>query len=119
MVTALALLVWILLGVIGVVGTTWLVVRAVRRGRELSWVAKLVVVVAVVAAVAGAIGTGVGFVNGFGAVGGESVEPSRKARILAEGISEAMNCTAFGLLIWVPSFTIALVLTRSRRKDSP
>ena len=32
------------------------------------------------------------------AVGGESVDPSQKARILAEGISEAMNCTAFGLL---------------------
>jgi biopolymer transport protein ExbB/TolQ len=26
------------------------------------------------------------------------VDPSQKARILAEGISEAMNCTAFGLL---------------------
>ena len=27
------------------------------------------------------------------------VDPSQKARILAEGISEAMNCTAFGLLV--------------------
>ncbi|MEO8875358.1 MAG: MotA/TolQ/ExbB proton channel family protein, partial [Polyangiaceae bacterium] len=27
------------------------------------------------------------------------VDPSQKARILAEGISEAMNCTAFGLII--------------------
>ena len=37
--------------------------------------------------------------QGFGAVGGESVDPSQKARILAEGISEAMNCTAFGLIV--------------------
>ena len=34
-----------------------------------------------------------------GAVSGESVDPSQKARILAEGISEAMNCTAFGLIV--------------------
>jgi biopolymer transport protein ExbB/TolQ len=33
----------------------------------------------------------------FGAVAGESVDPSQKARVLAQGISEAMNCTAFGL----------------------
>jgi hypothetical protein len=30
----------------------------------------------------------------FGAVSGESVDPSQKARILAEGISEAMNVFA-------------------------
>jgi biopolymer transport protein ExbB/TolQ len=35
--------------------------------------------------------------------GGESVDPSQKARILAEGISEAMNCTAFGLVIGILS----------------
>ena len=29
----------------------------------------------------------------------ESVDSSAKARILAEGISEAMNCTAFGLIV--------------------
>jgi biopolymer transport protein ExbB/TolQ len=31
------------------------------------------------------------------------VDPSQKARILAEGISEAMNCTAFGLVIGILS----------------
>ena len=46
----------------------------------------------------GLFGTIVGLIRAFGAVGGESVDPSQKARILAEGISEAMNCTAFGLL---------------------
>jgi len=45
----------------------------------------------------GLFGTIVGLIKAFGAVGGESVDPSQKARILAEGISEAMNCTAFGL----------------------
>jgi len=46
----------------------------------------------------GLFGTIVGLIKAFGAVGGESVDPSQKARILAEGISEAINCTAFGLI---------------------
>ena len=46
----------------------------------------------------GLFGTIVGLIKAFGAVGGEGVDPSQKARILAEGIAEAMNCTAFGLL---------------------
>lgn len=46
----------------------------------------------------GLFGTIIGLIRAFGAVGGESVDPSQKARILAEGISEAMNCTAWGLL---------------------
>lgn len=50
------------------------------------------------AMLSGLFGTILGLIKAFGAVGGESVDPSQKARILAEGISEAMNCTAFGLL---------------------
>jgi biopolymer transport protein ExbB/TolQ len=46
----------------------------------------------------GLFGTIVGLIKAFAAVGGESIDPSQKARILAEGISEAMNCTAWGLL---------------------
>ncbi len=46
----------------------------------------------------GLFGTIVGLIKAFGAVGGENIDPSQKARILAEGISEAMNCTAFGLI---------------------
>src|SRR3982750_288185 len=51
------------------------------------------------AVLSGLFGTIVGLIKSFGAVGGESVDPSQKARILAEGISEAMNCTAFGLIV--------------------
>lgn len=57
------------------------------------------------AMLSGLFGTIIGLIKAFGAVGGESVDPSQKARILAEGISEAMNCTAFGLI----SAIIALV----------
>jgi biopolymer transport protein ExbB/TolQ len=47
----------------------------------------------------GLLGTVSGLITSFGAVSGEGVDPSQKARILAEGISEAMNCTAFGLIV--------------------
>jgi biopolymer transport protein ExbB len=45
----------------------------------------------------GLLGTVSGLIKSFGAVSGASVDPSQKATILANGISEAMNCTAFGL----------------------
>lgn len=54
-----------------------------------------------------------GAVKAAGAVGGESIEPSQKARILAEGISEAMNCMAFALLVWIPSVVVTFVLLRA------
>jgi biopolymer transport protein ExbB/TolQ len=47
----------------------------------------------------GLLGTVSGLITAIGAVSGESVDPSQKARILAQGISEAMNCTAFGLIV--------------------
>ncbi len=51
------------------------------------------------AMLSGLLGTIGGLIRSFGAVGGEGVDPSQKSRILAEGISEAMNCTAFGLIV--------------------
>jgi len=45
----------------------------------------------------GLLGTVTGLIKSFGAVAG--VDPSAKATLLAKGISEAMNCTAFGLMI--------------------
>ena len=53
-----------------------------------------------VAMLAGLLGTIVGLIKCFGAVA--SADPSEKATMLAAGISEAMNCTAFGLLTAIP-----------------
>src|SRR5262245_3245600 len=50
------------------------------------------------AMLSGLFGTITGLFKAFGAVGRESVDSRQKARMLAEGITEAMNCTAFGLL---------------------
>jgi biopolymer transport protein ExbB/TolQ len=49
------------------------------------------------AMLSGLFGTVEGLITAFGSVAGKSVDPSEKARILAAGISEAMNCTMFGL----------------------
>ena len=70
--------------------------------RELPKIAKrtgFLALMANLAMLSGLLGTVSGLITSFGAVSGESVDPSQKARILAEGISEAMNCTAFGLIV--------------------
>lgn len=64
----------------------------------------------------GLLGTVLGLIESFGAVGGESVDPSQKARILAEGISEAMNCTAFGLIVAIPALLAYAVLQSRTQK---
>jgi len=47
----------------------------------------------------GLFGTVLGLIRSFGAVSKPGVDAAMKATILAEGISEAMNCTAFGLIV--------------------
>ena len=48
----------------------------------------------------GLLGTVSGLIHAFGAVA--NVDPAEKANLLASSISEAMNCTAFGLVTAVP-----------------
>src|SRR5262245_51228865 len=89
---------WLVVAIVGVVATALWVRRVWNRRHELPvWTRALAGLVAASAMFA-AFGAVVGLTKAFGAVGGESVDPSQKARILAEGISEAMNFTAFGLL---------------------
>jgi hypothetical protein len=65
-------------------------------------------------------GAGCGVLRASGAVGAP-VDPSQKARLLAEGISEAMNCTAFGVIgFFVPLVAaLALGLTAPRSAAPP
>lgn len=71
---------------------------AKRQGvpRFAAWVAYGL---AVVGGLVIAASVGLGVVIATSAVSGEAVEPSEKARHLAEGISEVMNCGALGLLV--------------------
>jgi biopolymer transport protein ExbB len=48
----------------------------------------------------GLLGTVSGLIHAFGAVA--TVNPAEKANLLSASISEAMNCTAFGLITAVP-----------------
>jgi biopolymer transport protein ExbB len=52
----------------------------------------------------GLLGTITGLIGAFGAVA--NVSPSEKATLLANSISEAMNCTAFGLITAIPLLAI-------------
>jgi biopolymer transport protein ExbB len=49
----------------------------------------------------GLLGTITGMIHSFGAVA--SASPVDRATMLSKGISEAMNCTAFGLVIAIPA----------------
>jgi biopolymer transport protein ExbB/TolQ len=61
-----------------------------------------------VAMLSGLLGTIAGLIKCFGAVA--TADPSEKATLLAAGISEAMNCTAFGLLTAIPGLLFFSVL---------
>jgi hypothetical protein len=68
-----------------------------------------------VAMLAGLLGTIVGLIICFGAVA--TADPSEKATMLAKGISESMNCTAFGLLTAIPGL-LFFGASRARRSTS-
>lgn len=52
----------------------------------------------------GLLGTVIGLIGSFAALG--SADPAEKADLLSKGISEAMNCTAFGLMVAIPSLLL-------------
>lgn len=56
----------------------------------------------------GLLGTVMGLIGAFSAV--STVNPAEKANLLSASISEAMNCTAFGLMVAVPLLIIHAVL---------
>lgn len=71
-----------------------------RLNARLSYLA----VVANVATMTGLLGTIFGLIQAFGAV--SVADPETKGRILANGISVAMNTTAFGLIVAIPTLIV-------------
>jgi biopolymer transport protein ExbB/TolQ len=67
-----------------------------------------------VATLLGLLGTIVGLIHAFAAVANAS--PADKATILSRSISEAMNCTAFGLLTAIPALVAYSVLQGRSQK---
>jgi biopolymer transport protein ExbB/TolQ len=67
-----------------------------------------------IATLLGLLGTISGLIIAFGGAAAEDV--SKRAEILSRGISEAMNCTAFGLIVAIPSLlAFALLQGRTQR----
>lgn len=64
-----------------------------------------------VATLTGLLGTIAGMIQSFAAV--SFANPAEKAALLAAGISEAMNCTAYGLIVAIPSL-LAFALLQNR-----
>lgn len=52
----------------------------------------------------GLLGTVMGLIRAFAALG--AADPTEKADLLSAGIAEAMNCTAFGLMVAIPSLIL-------------
>lgn len=61
-----------------------------------------------IATLMGLLGTISGLIISFG--GAATEDATKRAEILSRGISEAMNCTAFGLLVAIPSLLVYAVL---------
>lgn len=62
-----------------------------------------------VATLVGLLGTITGMIKSFSAVSMASA--AEKATLLSSGISEAMNCTAYGLIVAIPALILHAVLT--------
>ncbi len=62
-----------------------------------------------IATLFGLLGTIMGLIQAFGAVA--TASPAEKAALLAESISEAMSCTAFGLMTAIPLLLLHARLT--------
>ncbi|MBI5479205.1 MAG: MotA/TolQ/ExbB proton channel family protein [Deltaproteobacteria bacterium] len=105
---------WLVLGLVAL-SLALAVSHAVRPSHR-----TLVAAVVTMAAcfLGGLFGTAVGLARSFGSVA--SIDPALKSTVLARGISEAMNCTAFalgGTLLWSVPFVVGEV--RRRRSGRP
>ena len=84
-------------------GTLEVIPRLQKRTNYLSMLAN-------VATLTGLMGTIYGLIIAFEAVGGTEIAEADKPRLLAQGISVAMNTTIFGLAVAVPTLVIYNIL---------
>lgn len=69
-----------------------------------------------VATLTGLMGTIYGLILSFQAVGSDTVSEADKSKLLAQGISAAMNTTIFGLLIAIPSLIVYTYISNRTSK---
>lgn len=70
--------------------------------------------VANIATLLGLLGTVLGLIDAFRAL--EEADPSQQQALLAAGIALAMNTTAFGLVVAIPTLTAHLILSGMTKK---
>jgi len=90
-------------------------VVALREQPRIEGRTKFLAPVAQVAALFGFLGTLTGLVHpGYGCVsghgGGPTIDPTRKAELLAGGIAEALHCTHFGLVVGAVAVAVSYAL---------
>lgn len=69
-----------------------------------------------VATLTGLMGTIYGLILSFASVGAEGIPESEKSKLLAKGISTAMNTTIFGLTVAIPTLVIYTVINNRTSK---
>jgi hypothetical protein len=108
------LLVWLILWVsAAVAGTCW-ARRLWTRRKELSLGTRVAAALLAGTTLTAAVGTVVGLAKAFSAVDGETLNPADNARVVAEGISGAMNFTALGIASALLGAVILSLMMRKR-----
>lgn len=69
-----------------------------------------------IATLLGLLGTILGLIEAFGALSDPSIAPDKRQAMLSNGISIAMNTTAAGLIVAIPSLGIHLFLSSVTKK---
>ena len=67
-----------------------------------------------IATLLGLLGTIIGLIDAFKAL--EKATPENRQRLLAAGIALAMNTTAFGLIVAIPTLVCHLILSGTTKK---
>ena len=110
------ILLWLLAtGAPGLV-TLWLASRIWTQRTTIPTPVKTATAIAVGSVVVGAVGALLSAVKAVSALRGQIIDPSQRARTLAEGISLALNCMAVGVGVSTSAILVALVLLRRERR---
>ncbi len=64
-----------------------------------------------IATLLGLLGTILGLIEAFGALSDPSIPPDKRQALLSNGISMAMNTTAMGLIVAIPSLFVQLFIS--------
>jgi hypothetical protein len=88
-----------------------------KNAREGFRLARLALVCATLLVATSVVLAGIGVHRASVAASAGAIDPTEKARILAEGISEAMNCAAFAVLALLVPGVVSFVLYRRATKE--